>query len=138
MRWLLVKDLRILRRSPLLVGLLIVYPVVIAVLIGLALSRGPDKPKVAFLNQVPKSSSTFRLGGQDIDASKYADQLFQSVDPIRVKSRAEALDKVKSGEALAALIIPPDITEKLASGLQSAQVEVLYNNEDPVKGRYVE
>ena len=138
MRWLLVKDLRILRRSPLLVGLLIVYPVVIAVLIGLALSRGPDKPKVAFLNQVPKSASTFRLGGQDIDASKYANELFKSVDPIRVSSREEAIDKVRSGEALGAVIVPPDVTEKLATGLQSAEVEVIYNNEDPVKGRYVD
>ena len=43
MRWLLLKDLQILRRSPLLVVLLIVYPVIIALLIGLALSRGPDQ-----------------------------------------------------------------------------------------------
>ena len=115
MRWLFLKDLRILRRSPLLVGLLVVYPVVIAVLIGLALSRAPDKPKVAFFNQVPPSASTFRLGGQEIDASKYANELFESVDPIEVHSRQEALDKVKSGEALAALIVPPDIVEKLGT-----------------------
>jgi ABC-2 type transport system permease protein len=138
MRWLLLKDLQILRRSPLLVGLLIVYPIAIALLIGLALSRGPDKPKVAFVNLVPKSANTFKLGGQEIDASKYADQLFQSVQPVRVGSRAEAIAKVKSGEVLGALIVPPDITQKLASGLQSAEVEVIYNNEDPVKGRYVE
>jgi ABC-2 type transport system permease protein len=138
MRWLLLKDLQILRRSPLLVGLLIVYPIAIALLIGLALSRGPEKPKVAFVNLVPKSANTFKLGGQEIDASKYADQLFQSVQPVRVRSRAEAIAKVKDGEVLGALIVPADITEKLASGLQSAEVEVIYNNEDPVKGRYVE
>ena len=34
MRWLLIKDLQILRRSPLLVALLVIYPVVISVLIG--------------------------------------------------------------------------------------------------------
>ena len=138
MRWLLLKDLRILRRSPLLVGLLIVYPVVIAVLIGLALSRTPDKPKVAFYNQVPQGASTFKLGGKEIDAAKYADELFKSVEPIRVHSRQEAIDKVRSGEALAALIVPADIVQKLGTGLSSPQVEVLYNNEDPVKGRYVD
>ena len=53
MRWLLVKDVQILRRSPLLVALLVIYPIVIAVLIGFALSRGPDKPRVAFVNLVP-------------------------------------------------------------------------------------
>jgi hypothetical protein len=138
MRWLFLKDLRILGRSPLLVGLLVVYPVVIAVLIGLALSRAPDKPKVAFFNQVPPSASTFRLGGQEIDAARYANELSESVDPIEVNSRKEALDKVKSGEAIAALIIPPDIVEKLGTGLESPQVEVIYNNEDPVKGRLVD
>jgi hypothetical protein len=138
MRWLFLKDLRILRRSPLLVGLLIVYPIVIALLIGFALSRGPDKPKVAFYNQVPAGASTFSLGGQEIDAAKYANQLFESVEPIPVKSREEAIDKVKSGEALGALIVPEDIVQKLGTGLQSAEVEVIYNNEDPVKGRYVD
>ncbi len=53
MRWLFLKDLQILRRSPLVTALLVVYPVAIAVLIGFALSRGPEKPRVAFLNEVP-------------------------------------------------------------------------------------
>ena len=53
MRWLLLKDLQILRRSPLLTALLVIYPIVLAVLIGFAISRGPEKPRVAFLNQIP-------------------------------------------------------------------------------------
>lgn len=138
MRWLLLKDVQILRRSPLLVALLVVYPIVIALLIGFALSRGPEKPRVAFLNQVPASASKINLGGQSIDVSKYTSQLFQAIKPIRVHSRAEALDKVKSGDALAALIIPPDVTQKLASGLEPARVEVIYNNEDPLKARLVD
>jgi ABC-2 type transport system permease protein len=137
-RWLLLKDVQILRRSPLLVTLLVVYPILIALLIGFALSRGPQKPRVAFLNQVPASASTINLGGQSIDVTKYTNQLFQAIKPIRVHSRAEALDKVKSGDALAALIIPSDVTRKLASGLEPARVEVIYNNEDPLKARLVD
>ena len=53
MRWMLLKDLQILWRSKLLLGLLIVYPIAIATLMGFALSSGPEKPRVAFLNQVP-------------------------------------------------------------------------------------
>ena len=52
MRWLLLKDLQILRRSPLVVALLIAYPVVLGVLIGFALSSDGSKPRVAFLNLV--------------------------------------------------------------------------------------
>jgi ABC-type Na+ efflux pump permease subunit len=137
MRWLLIKDLQILRRSPLLVALLVIYPIVIAVLIGFALSRGPDKPRVAFLNQVPQTANEISLGGERIDASRYADQLFQAIEPVRVSSREEALDKVRDGDVLAALIIPPDITQKLQSGLEPARVQVFYNAEDPVKARFV-
>ena len=54
MRWLLLKDLRILRRSPVLIAVLALYPIVLAVLIGVAFSRGPDKPKVAFVNEIPE------------------------------------------------------------------------------------
>ena len=53
MRWLLLKDLQILRRSPLQAVLLVAYPVLIAVLVGFAISRAPEKPRVAFLNEVP-------------------------------------------------------------------------------------
>jgi len=137
-RWLLLKDLQILRRSPLLVGLLVVYPILIALLLGFALSRGPEKPKVALYSQVPKGQGKLTLGSTTIDASKYADRLVQSVDPIRVHSRRAAIEKVRSGDALAALIIPSDITQKLQSGVERPRVEVIYNNEDPVKGRFVD
>ena len=58
MRWLLLKDLQILRRSPLLTALLVIYPIVLAVLIGFAISRGPEKPRVAFLNQIPAADDS--------------------------------------------------------------------------------
>jgi hypothetical protein len=39
MKWLLLKDLQILRRSPLQSMLLVAWPVLIAVLVGFAISR---------------------------------------------------------------------------------------------------
>jgi len=143
MRWLLLKDLQILRRSPLLVALLVLYPIVLSVLIGLALSGGPEKPRVAFVNLVPEARNTVDLGGQRIDASRYADVLFDAVDPIRVDTRAEAIAKVRDGEALGALVVPADVTDRLQgtlalSGGAPPTVEVIYNAEDPVKRRFVE
>ena len=143
MRWLFVKDLQILRRSPFLVAILIAYPIIISVLIGLALSRGPDKPKVAFVNEVPPGQSSFQVGGQQLDASKYAARLFESVDPVRVATRAEALKKVRSGDVLGALIVPADATKRLQdainlSGGPPPTLEVIYNVEDPLKAQIVE
>jgi ABC-type transport system involved in cytochrome c biogenesis permease component len=136
MRWLLLKDLQILRRSPLLVALLVLYPIVIATLIGFALSRGPAKPRVAFLNEVPRGASTLELGGTRVDVSKYSKEIFKRIQPVYVKSEKEAVAKVRSGDVLGALIIPPDITQKLETGLQPA--EVFFNSEDPVKYRFVQ
>jgi ABC-type multidrug transport system permease subunit len=143
MRWLVLKDLRILRRSPFLVTLLVLYPIVLAVLIGLALSGGPAKPRVAFANLVPPGESGFSLGGRTLNAADYAGRLFQSIDPIRVRSREEAIAKVRSGEALGALVLPADVGERLRgalalSGGAPPTVEVYYNAEDPVKRRFVE
>src|SRR5919206_4645000 len=103
MRWLLLKDLRILRRSPLLVALLVLYPIVISVLIGFAISRGPEKPEVALYNGLPSSESTIQLGGRRIDLSAQADELFSAIQPVRVHSRAAAVKKVRNGDVLGAL-----------------------------------
>jgi ABC-type multidrug transport system permease subunit len=137
-RWLLLKDLRILARSPLIVALLVLYPIVIATLIGFAISRGPDKPRVAFYNGVPPSANQIELGGERIDLSKQSQGLFRAIDPVRVKSRREAIQKVRDGDVLGALVIPANIATKLQSGLQPGTVEVYYNAEDPAKQQFVE
>ncbi len=142
MRWLLVKDLQILKRSPLLVGLLVVYPIAIALMIGFALSSPPGKPKVALLNQVPAGHGELTFGNQKINISKYASQLYQSIDPIKVNSRAEAIDKVKSGQAAAALIIPADIISQINSlitqGVGTPTVELLLNTKDPIERQFAD
>jgi ABC-2 type transport system permease protein len=141
-RWLLLKDLQILRRSPLLVATLVLYPVLLALLVGVATNSGPSKPKVAFVNLVPKEKNEFSIGGERLDASKYANQLFKSIDPIRVETREEARELVASGRALGALILPPDATERLQdainlSGTEPPTLEVLYNADNPAKERFV-
>ena len=138
MRWLLLKDLQILRRSPLLVALLVLYPVIIAVLIGVALSRGPDKPKVAFYNGLAGQSAVVELGGDRIDLAKQGQRLFDAIDPVRVDSKEEAIQKVKDGDVLGALIIPKDLATNIQSSLEPGTVEVYYNAEDPAKRQYVE
>jgi ABC-type multidrug transport system permease subunit len=137
-RWLLLKDLRILRRSPLLVALLVLYPIVIAVLIGFALSRGPDEPEVAFYNGLAGEPAIVELGGERIDLTEEGSRLFEEIDPVPVDSRAEAIQKVRDGDVLGALIIPEDLASNLQSTLEPGTVEVYYNAEDPAKKEFVE
>ena len=143
MRWLLLKDLQILKRSPLLVAVLVGYSVVVSLVAGAALSSGPSKPRVAFANLVPEDKSEVALGGRRIDATQYADKLFEKVTPIRVKTREQAIAKVENGEAVAALVVPEDVTERLQgtlglSGGGRPTVEVYYNDDNPLKRQYVE
>jgi ABC-type transport system involved in cytochrome c biogenesis permease component len=144
MRFLLAKDLRILRRSPLLVALLVIYPLLIALLVGLALSKGPEKPRVAILNQLPQQSGQLSIGGTTVDPKDYADRLFESIEPVTVHSRGEAERKVRDGEVLAAIVVPRDLVQRLQRAItlsgtgQKPTVEVLYNAEDPVKQQFVQ
>ena len=141
MRWLLLKDLQILRRSPLQAALLVVYPVLIALLVGFAISRSPGKPRIAFLNEVPQNTP-FKIGSKHVDIVGTRNTLCQRIECVRVHSRAEAIGEVKSGDVLGALILPRDLVSKLESlsGLnpEQAKVQVIVNQEDPIKERLVD
>jgi ABC-type transport system involved in cytochrome c biogenesis permease component len=141
MRWLLLKDLQILRRSPLQAALLIVYPVLIALLIGFAISRDPGKPRVAFINEVPPGSRIAGGGGK-LPAVGVNERICRQVECVDVGSRAEAAEKVRSGDVLAALILPADLVDRLNSlstlDPETPEVEVIVNQEDPLKARVVD
>lgn len=126
MRWLLGKDLLILRRSRLLVALLVVYPVAIALLIGFAISRSPSRPRVAIVNETPPGE-TLKVGNQRVLVSEYASRLFDQVQAVDVATRAQAVEKVDSGTVLAAVVIPPGIAARVSSDTEQAGLEVLYN-----------
>ena len=140
MRWLLLKDLQIMRRSPLVTSLLVLYPIVIAVLIGFALSAGPSKPRVAFLNEVPPDTP-LQIGGEDFDLLGAKSELCERIECVPVSSEEEAREKVESGDVLGALILPADLIDRLQTlaGLnpESPTVKVLVNEEDPVKAGLV-
>ena len=77
-------------------ALLVAYPVLVALLIGLRAVRRPGQaeggvrqPGAAEREHVQRSAA------RRSTRARYADELFDSVDPIRVDSREEALDKVE-------------------------------------------
>jgi ABC-2 type transport system permease protein len=141
MRWLLLKDLQVLRRSPLQAFLLIAYPVLIAVLVGFAISRSPEKPRVAFLSEIP-SDARVRIGTAELPKIGVSDRICKRVECVRVSSRGEAFDEVRSGDVLAALILPADLVDRINSlstpTPSTPEVEVIVNEEDPVKARLVD
>ena len=61
-RALLAKDFRLLFRTPSITVLLIFYPALVAVLMGLAVGKPPAKPHVILVNEVPKSQRNIDVG----------------------------------------------------------------------------
>lgn len=141
MRWLLLKDLQILRRSPLQAALLIAYPILIALLIGFAISREPGKPRVAFLNEIPQGARIAGGNGK-LPAVGVNDRICKQVECVDVASRAQAETKVREGDVLAALILPSDLIDRLNSlstlAPETPAVDVIVNEEDPLKARVVD
>jgi ABC-2 family transporter protein len=140
-RWLLLKDLQILRRSPLQAVLLVAYPILIAVLVGFAISRGPEDPRVAFVNEVPPNTR-IDVGGAELPKANVKEQICERVECVFVEDRAEALEKVESGDVLAALVLPSDLVDKINSlstltpGVP--EVEILVNEENALKAELVD
>jgi ABC-2 type transport system permease protein len=143
MRWLLLKDLQILRRSPLIAALLVAYPLGLGLLVGLAMSSDTGKPRVAFLNLVPPDEP-FQIGttSEEIDRGIAREELCKRVECVDVSSMEEAEEKVRDGDVIAALILPPDLLDKLRSlaslSPEQPTVEVLVNEDDPLKAELVD
>jgi len=128
MRWLLRKDLLILGRSRLLLGVLVLYPVLIALLIGFAISRSPSRPRVAIVDETPPGE-TVQVGSERVEVARYAKQLFDQVDAISVSSRAQALRDLSSADVIAAVVIPANLAAKVASGTGQGRLELIYNGD---------
>jgi ABC-2 type transport system permease protein len=93
---------------------------------------------VAFYNGLAGEPATVELGGERIDLNEEGSRLFDEIEPVQVDSREEAIQKVRDGDVLGALIIPKDLASNLQSTLEPGTVEVYYNAEDPAKKEFVE
>jgi ABC-2 type transport system permease protein len=144
-RALLSKDLRVLRRSPALLALIVIYPLLIAVGLGLTLTRDPSPPKVAVVNLLPKTGEgTVKVAGQTISIADLSGSLAGGdVQSINVPTRAKAVQLINAGKIDGALIIPEDAADKLTAQLTTGGVssgpklEVLYRSSGPLDGTLV-
>lgn len=141
MRWLLLKDLQILRRSPLQVVLLVAYPILVALLIGFAISRDGAEPRVAFLNEIP-ADARITAGETELPAVGIDERICSQIECVRVDSRGQAEEEVRSGEVMAALILPADLIDRLNSlaslDPKTPLIEVVVNEANPFEAQIVD
>lgn len=116
-RLLLRKDLRILRRSPVLLGLLVSYPIVIAVLVGLVAGYANAKPRVAFVDQ-DNLPPIVEIAGQKFGVSKTIKQVARNVELVPM-AEDEAQRELASGKVVGVIIVPPGFIADLVTTVQS-------------------
>src|SRR6266516_2237537 len=116
--WLLFrKDLRVLRRSPLLLGLLVSYPVVIALLVGLVAGYANSKPRVALVDQ-DNLPPVVEVAGNRFGVSKTIDQVSRNVDLVRM-SADDAARQLRSGKVVGVITVPPGFVADLQTTVRS-------------------
>ncbi|HEX3225086.1 MAG TPA: ABC transporter permease [Gaiellaceae bacterium] len=121
--WLLLrKDLLVLRRSPVLLGALLAYPIVIALLVGLVAGYASSKPRVAFVDEdnVP---SVVDVAGHSFHVQTIIDQVAKNVTLVRM-SPDEASRELSSGKVVATITIPLGFVGALETTAESPSLEL--------------
>ena len=116
--WLILrKDLLVLRRSPALLGVLIAYPLVIALLIGLTAAYANAKPRVAFVDKdgIPHRVT---VAGQSFSIDNLIRDVGKNVEIVRM-SEQQAAQQLASGRVSAVVTVPQGFVADL-KGLVSS------------------
>jgi ABC-2 type transport system permease protein len=114
---LLGKDLRVLGRLPALAAALLLYPLAVAVLVGLVVRYAGDRPPVAFvdLDNLPE---VLEVGGHRFDIRRVLDEVDDEVDLVPL-DEAEANRRLETGEVLAAIVVPRGFASRLRGMVQT-------------------
>ena len=119
---ILRKDLLVLWRSPLLLGVLIAYPLVIALLIGLTAAFANAKPRVAVvgLEQVPHQVT---VAGNTFDIDALIHEVAKNVELVRM-DEGEADQQLASGRVAAVITIPDGFVGELEGLVASPHISL--------------
>ena len=114
---LLRKDLTVLRRSPLLLGALLAYPIVIALLVGLVAGYASAKPRVAFVDE-EGLPPVVTVGGHSFHIQSVIDAVAKEVTLVRLSPR-EGERQLASGKVVATITVPPGFVAELGTTVTS-------------------
>jgi len=121
--WLLVrKDALVLRRSPLLFGILLAYPVAIALLVGLVAGYSNSKPRVALVDE-DNLPATVVVGGKRFHVDRTIKEVSRNVKLVRL-SPEEAQHQLRNGRVVAVVTVPPGFIATLEGMVKSPKLEV--------------
>lgn len=128
---LLRKDLRLLARTPAVLLILIVFPLLVATLVALALQSDERRPDVAVVN-LDTSGRSVAVGDQRLSIDDYIARLSEDVDvrPLDAEAATSALDE---GRVSAVLTIPPGFISDLQSGVRQPSLTLDAGRRSPIE-----
>ncbi len=131
---LLGKDARVLARSRLLAAGLVVYPLLVALVVGLVVRYAGERPEISLVGEA-RLPDIVRVGDRTFDFRKVLAQ----APEVRLVSRspADAARELASGRSLATLVIPSDFAERLSEMRASPRI-VLRTTSSGLSTRVVE
>jgi len=129
------KDLRILRRSPLLLGVLVAYPILIALLVGLVAGYANAKPRVALVDEEGLPAVVV-VGGERFDVAGTIERVDEDVTLVRLPGD-EAGRQLRSGKIVASLTVPEGFLADLRGMVRSPRL-VLRTTQGGISTRVVQ
>jgi hypothetical protein len=110
----------VLRRSPLLLGLLLAYPLLIAGLVGLVAGYAAAKPRVAFVDRdgLPQE---LELGGHTFHVDRTIARVSREVKLVRLDAD-EAERQLETGRVVAVVTVPPGFVSELRGMVRSPKL----------------
>jgi ABC-2 type transport system permease protein len=117
---LLRKDLRILRRSPLLVAILVAYPLAIAGLVGLVAGYASSKPRVALVDE-DGLPARIVVGGHRFHVNRTIARVSRNVRLVRL-SRDDAAHQLRTGKVVATVTVPRGFVADLKAMVRSPRL----------------
>ncbi len=121
-RLILGKDLRTLWRTPVLLGVLLAYPLVIAALVGLVAGYSNSKPRVAFVDE-DGLPARLVVGNHSFNVRTTIDQVAQNVTLVRLPEDV-ARRELADGKVVAVITVPPGFVSTLEQMVQSPTLEL--------------
>lgn len=130
------KDLRLLRRAPLLLAVLVGYPLLVALLVAAALQGEQRRPTVALVS-LDAPGRTVQVGDRRLSVDDYVERLQEEVDVERL-APARAREELDAGRVAAILTIPEGFIADLQSGVRQPILELVTSRRSPIEGEAIQ
>jgi ABC-2 type transport system permease protein len=132
---LLRKDLLVLARSRAVLLGLVLYPLIVAVIVGLVVRYAGDRPRLALVDE-DGLPAVLAVGGQEFDVEGLFDRAAEDVELVRL-DRREAQRQLETGDVLGIVVVPAGFQRAIRGMVRQPEL-TLQTTESSIATRIVE